>query len=368
MAKRKTPKKESAVEKEYKRIRKNLLSTIRRAEKRGFVFPELKIPSIPKKITKASIRNLEKLTKDKYRGLYEKGRYVSPKTGKSYKGLYGRDVSRRKPERRPTKPSKPKVDVGDYFDGYDNGIDKVDVGDYFDDYDDGIDWDRIVKEKEVRSADHEYRDLEEQINELMKIPNKDSEIWGKINELQENQEIIMDKLADLDYARLYDEIKERNNEYDYQKAEQEGFQEGPGKGAPPVDSDVIFDNLIRSLDSLADIEKLKQLLKNPPQNFRGKWGDELNEDVVYLSNYVYAILMSAISRDGYDIVAQRIKDNSEEIFALVEAMQNDSKSERKQSSVSRIAEILNQHALTADESRQYTRMAEYDEDYGEDED
>lgn len=63
---------------EYKRNRKRVQSFIRRAEKRGFVFPVGIVPEIPKKITPASIRRLESLTPEK---LYKKARYAEPETG-----------------------------------------------------------------------------------------------------------------------------------------------------------------------------------------------------------------------------------------------------------------------------------------------
>ena len=73
---KKTKKRQSehqqAINKSYAKERNRVKSLIRRAEKRGYSFPETIIPSIPKRKTEASIRKLKKLTKDV---LYSKATY-----------------------------------------------------------------------------------------------------------------------------------------------------------------------------------------------------------------------------------------------------------------------------------------------------
>lgn len=84
--------KQTETEKLYSKQLKRIKQFIRRAEKRGFVFKEDIIPQKPKKVTKASVRKLEKLTPEK---LYKKGLYVSEETGEYYKA-----EKRRKEERK----------------------------------------------------------------------------------------------------------------------------------------------------------------------------------------------------------------------------------------------------------------------------
>ena len=73
---KKTAKKQSAkqqaINKAYAKERNRLKSFVRRAEKRGYSFPDTLIPSIPNRKTEASIRRLKKLTKDV---LYSKATY-----------------------------------------------------------------------------------------------------------------------------------------------------------------------------------------------------------------------------------------------------------------------------------------------------
>ena len=70
--------KQTEAEKLYAKQLKRIKQFIRRAEKRGFVFKEDIISQKPKKVTKASVRKLEKLTPEK---LYKKSLYVEESTG-----------------------------------------------------------------------------------------------------------------------------------------------------------------------------------------------------------------------------------------------------------------------------------------------
>lgn len=70
--------KQTEAEKLYAKQLKRIKQFIRRAEKRGYVFKEDIIPQKPKKVTKASVRKLEKLTPEK---LYKKSLYVEESTG-----------------------------------------------------------------------------------------------------------------------------------------------------------------------------------------------------------------------------------------------------------------------------------------------
>ena len=52
------------IKKEYTRIRKNLQAQVRSLKKRGYNVPDNYVPKIPKKITQASVRRLEKAQAD----------------------------------------------------------------------------------------------------------------------------------------------------------------------------------------------------------------------------------------------------------------------------------------------------------------
>lgn len=94
---KKTAKKQSAkqqaINKAYAKERNRLKSFVRRAEKRGYSFPDTLIPSIPKRKTEASIRRLKKLTKDV---LYSKATYGGEATfGEIVFGKEGLNLERK---------------------------------------------------------------------------------------------------------------------------------------------------------------------------------------------------------------------------------------------------------------------------------
>ena len=64
--------------KEYNKQRKRIQNFLSRARKKGFIFEENVLPEIPKRVTKASVRRLAKLTSQE---LYKKAVYVSRETG-----------------------------------------------------------------------------------------------------------------------------------------------------------------------------------------------------------------------------------------------------------------------------------------------
>lgn len=81
MAKRK-----KTISAEYKQKRRQLIKKVKGIERRGFFFDRQVIPKEPKKPTKASIRAIEKLSKN----IYKKARYVDISTGELMTGEQGR--------------------------------------------------------------------------------------------------------------------------------------------------------------------------------------------------------------------------------------------------------------------------------------
>ena len=76
MAKKK--KRLSQTRKEYNKQRKRIQSFLSRTRKQGYIFEENILPQIPKRVTKASVSRLAKLTPKE---LYKKAVYVSSETG-----------------------------------------------------------------------------------------------------------------------------------------------------------------------------------------------------------------------------------------------------------------------------------------------
>ena len=95
--------KQTESEKLYSKQLKRIKQFIRRAEKRGFVFEEDIIPQKPKKVTKASVRKLEKLTPEK---LYKKSLYLEESTGEIEEAQKRRKEERKQSARKAVKTRK----------------------------------------------------------------------------------------------------------------------------------------------------------------------------------------------------------------------------------------------------------------------
>lgn len=84
--------KQTPVERDYIKQVKRIKQFIRRAEKRGYKFSENALPQRPKRVTRASVRKLAKLTPDK---LYKKAVYYGLASGgEIVSALEGRKLER----------------------------------------------------------------------------------------------------------------------------------------------------------------------------------------------------------------------------------------------------------------------------------
>ena len=87
MAKRKlTP-----IQQQYRKERRRIQNAMNRLEKQGYVLPEGLLPSMPKKITQASINRLKKITSE---SIYKKSKKLDFETGEITPGIVARDKAR----------------------------------------------------------------------------------------------------------------------------------------------------------------------------------------------------------------------------------------------------------------------------------
>ena len=96
MAKKKTPE-QQALEREVKKQRKRIQQFVRRAQKRGFSFPENIVPTLPKKITEKTLSRYKAMTPEQ---LYKKSVYTDYQgTFLESKAVTIKGTERRKQER-----------------------------------------------------------------------------------------------------------------------------------------------------------------------------------------------------------------------------------------------------------------------------
>lgn len=106
MAKTRKPK--SDIEKAYDRQRNRLKRRVKSFQKRGYIFGKDPIPPKPKKITKASVTRLEKITPDV---LYKKAEFVVYETAEIISGVEGRKLERQEAQRKAKETKKRKADL-----------------------------------------------------------------------------------------------------------------------------------------------------------------------------------------------------------------------------------------------------------------
>lgn len=87
MAKRKlTP-----IQQQYRKERRRIQNAMNRLEKQGYVIQDDLLPSVPKKVTQASINRLKKITTE---AIYKKSVRLDTETGETTPGIVARDKAR----------------------------------------------------------------------------------------------------------------------------------------------------------------------------------------------------------------------------------------------------------------------------------
>lgn len=98
MARKRTSKgKVTQRQKEYRKERQRIQRQINRMINRGYIVPENLLPPIPKTITKASVRRLEKIDT---KTIYRKSQYLDTESGEILTGEQGRKIERSEAARR----------------------------------------------------------------------------------------------------------------------------------------------------------------------------------------------------------------------------------------------------------------------------
>lgn len=79
------------IQRKYRKERRRIQNAINRLEKQGYVLPDDLLPSVPKKVTQASINRLKKITTE---AIYKKSVRLDIETGEITPGIVARDKAR----------------------------------------------------------------------------------------------------------------------------------------------------------------------------------------------------------------------------------------------------------------------------------
>lgn len=79
------------IQQQYRKERRRIQNAMNRLEKQGYVLPEDLLPSMPKKVTQASINRLKKITSE---SIYKTSKKLDFETGEITPGIVARDKAR----------------------------------------------------------------------------------------------------------------------------------------------------------------------------------------------------------------------------------------------------------------------------------
>lgn len=320
MAKKK--KAQSPVEKAYYRERNRIKRFIREAEKRGYRFSNFSIPPVPKRITEAGVRRLQKYT-PKY--LYEKATFLDPVTGEIVSGQRGRQIERKRAALKAqiTIGHKRAVRQEQEMEQLLRSLHGEDTAEY-----------REAKLKEEQEKLKEMERLQEQIDEL-----------------QERLRKLAGEDLDEPTPEESDEWTPEEPELDLPDEEFDTYDESDYDNIPEF-SDIVLANI------RAEIERW-----TPMPN----WTPSLAEAKRHDKNVLENTLNGAIAQDSERAVAQRLQENASEVNTLVQEILYASGSKEGNFSngrtqvnfdLARFSAIIMGRPLTVDESIDLTELSE----------
>lgn len=108
MANKRQAKKRTTLQQQFQKERKRLQQAVRRANKRGYEFPENIVPELPKRVTKQS---LQRIQSTKPADLYKKSTWVDYSTGEILQGETARKLERQAVALRSAETRRQKQNV-----------------------------------------------------------------------------------------------------------------------------------------------------------------------------------------------------------------------------------------------------------------
>ena len=323
---------EQLYNKEVRRLRQ----FIRRAEKRGYVFPETIIPKRPKTVTAKSVQRLKRLTSSE---LYKKATYTAPDTGITVSGTEGRQIER---EAAITKSLRSRA----------------------------IPYTPTPSQstQAIKQYNAELRRINRALSRLQKrgytiqipfLPEKPEQIT--VQDIEELQAITTPSLyqyltyRDLATGQIL--TGEQGRQLERQRASRKGVETRQRKAQEstqpiqppqyPVASYEILNNVYQSISQWV-----------PASNYTDYFKQVKERDKNVLQN----MLNGAVRQEGEDVIAARLESYATEVIAIVEEVLYGSSEDKIQGDFSRFSNILYGRSLTNDESKQLAESLENLED------
>lgn len=336
-------------EQAYKRELKRIKQFIRRAEKRGFNYIDNVIPEKPVKITKKSVRQLQKLTPTE---LYKRATYKDPNTGAVLSGIQGRELEMERRGRSHGEAYRPSTAKARVMSTMPTKLTERERAYMKERTRIRVMQRRLEKRGYVFSPDFLSKNPADitpaELRKIRKIDSKTIYYHATYVDPETGKTVSGLVGRALERSRAGKKAYETRlrNEAEREKSN----PKPPTGGTLPTQTDVVLDTI---LDMIANWS---------PNSGWMDWIEEIKEND---KNILERMLRGAINSEGRDSVAQRLEANAVEAIALVNEILYGSDGQYGQEVNRHFAEfeeILIGRSLTVDESIEISNIQELDED------
>lgn len=354
MAKKKLQKSETQVQ--YEKQLKRIKQFVRRAEKRGYYFPEDIIPQKLKRPTKKSVEKLARITPE---SLYKKSQYVIKETGELISGVEGRKAERKEVAKKAQEsrkynvlPEKQLIQTNLDRGGYNRAKENVLT---------------LLNTIESEAKNRGYIFPKEYIDNIRKYV---SQIDDEIQKLSVNNQTSYDKIHEA--IRQLESITEESifsSEGVVFKDPRtgtafkghEGLKIEAYREEQQRRYELSFDTEASETDNVLSI--IQDYIKQwSPSSL---WTDWFSETKKKDKELLERIVSGAIARDGEEAVAQRLQDNADEVLEIAYGVLYDSGGKEGRGGINadlvRFTAIVVGRPLTQYESEEITQASEANE-------
>lgn len=354
MAKKKLQKSETQIQ--YEKQLKRIKQFVRRAEKRGYYFPEDIIPQKLKRPTKKSVEKLAKITPE---SLYKKAQYVVKETGELISGVEGRKAERKEAVKKAQESRKGKLKgevelIRSNLDRVSYNQEKKKVFDLLNSIENEAKSRGYILPKDYLNNVREYvTQIDKEIQSL-KVNNQQT--YDKIHEAIRQFESITEESILSSEGVIFKDPRTKTAFKGHEGLEIEKYREEQQRRY-----ELSFDTEVSETDNV--LSTIREYINSwTPSSLWTDWFANTKEKD---KNLLERILDAAIARDGEEAVAQRLQENAAEVLEIAYGVLYDSGGKEGRGGINadlvRFTAIVVGRPLTQSESEEITQASEANE-------
>lgn len=354
MAKKKLQKSETQIQ--YEKQLKRIKQFVRRAEKRGYYFPEDIIPQKLKRPTKKSVEKLARLTPE---SLYKKSQYVIKETGELISGVEGRKAERKEVAKKAKESRKYNVEAQKQLiqvnlerGGYNRA--KENVFTLLKTIESGAKNRGYIFPKEYIDNIREY--VAQIDDEIQKLNVNNQVAYDKIHEAISQLESITEESILSSEGVIFKDPRTGTAFKGHEGLKIEAYREEQQR-----EHELSYDTEVSETDNVLNV--IRGYIDNWfPSSLWTDWFANTKEKD---KNLLERILGSAIALVGEEAVAQRLQENADEVLEIAYGVIYDSGGKEGRGGINadlvRFTAIIMDRPLTQHESEVITQASEANE-------